>query len=148
VTSCAPTLYEGSVIEHHEDFLFWQGSCLQSQFVLYHDAFPPGWVLPAKLKFRAFMERSHTYVRTSTACILTKISFYHTYREILTDTDQKIPIRDATLLIWYPTGNLYSALVLHRNWCKFYVRLKRLVQVAMPMKILYLCVTVSALLDN
>ena len=45
VTACAPMLYEGSVIERQEGFLSWQGSCLQSQFVLYHAAFPPGWVL-------------------------------------------------------------------------------------------------------
>ena len=45
VTACAPTLYEGSVIERHEGFLSWQGSCLQSQFVFYHAAFLPRWVL-------------------------------------------------------------------------------------------------------
>ena len=70
--------------------------------VLYHADFSARmrlvFITQSKLKLQAFAKRSHTYVCTSTAYMLTRISFW----EILTDTNRKIPIRDATLVVTYP----------------------------------------------
>ena len=81
--ACVPTLYEGSVIERHEGFIspFLAGFLLPEPIRVVSCCFSArvGLVFIAqyKLKFRTFTERSHTYVRTSTATAytLTEISF-------------------------------------------------------------------------
>ena len=74
-------LYEGSVIERHEGFIspFLAGFLFPEPIRIVSCCFSARmglvFIARSKLKFRTFAERSHTYVRTSTAYTLTEISF-------------------------------------------------------------------------
>jgi len=105
VTAWAPTLYKGSVIECHEGFLSWQwqGSCSQSPhsyciMLLFR---LNGSCFYRAIQLEPGILRKESYLCTYFYCIHTDSDilrkWYHTYQEILTDADRKIPTRDATL---------------------------------------------------